>query len=64
MVRWNVIDTTNNEVLGHFFNEDRAYKFIRKYEYECMYQDIPCYPKLQVVKEFLREGEEDYGKKK
>lgn len=39
--------------IGHAETKEKAWKIAHKYECECMNQDEPCYPKMEVQKEVI-----------
>ena len=47
----------NGEVIDNVFDENKAWKIANNYAYECANQDIPCFPKMEIVKETITNDE-------
>lgn len=44
----------NGFQIGHAETKEKAWQMAHKYEYKCMNQDKPFYPKMEVQKEVLK----------
>jgi len=43
----------DGKTVAYSFNKEKAWKMARQFEYECNYQDIPVFPKMEVVEEYM-----------
>ena len=43
----------DGEIIGHAEREEKAWKIAHKFEYECLNQDDPCFPKMEVTRETI-----------
>lgn len=55
MKRWVV--KADGIIIGHAMSEKRALDMKFKYEYECINQDVPHSPKMEIITEEINEGD-------
>ena len=53
MIRFVIVNKDTNERLAWFTNKQKALKYMRKYECECVDQDKPYIPKLALITETI-----------
>ena len=44
----------NGKIVDWSFSEKRAQEIAWRFEYECMNQDEPFFPKMEIVEEFMQ----------